>query len=104
MIAWAALLGAGLLEIVWAAGLKQVIWARPLTLAWLLGPLAGSMALLIFAVRTIPIGTAYAIWTGIGVLGAAVIGMAFYAEPANWQRLVCIGLILAGVIGLRVFS
>lgn len=104
MFAWVALLGAGLLEIVWAAGLKQVIWAKPLTLAWLLGPLLGSMALLIFAARTIPIGTAYAVWTGIGALGAALIGMGFYAEPVTWQRLACIGLILAGVIGLRVFS
>ena len=104
MMAWLALIGAGILEIFWAIGLKQFSWAKPLSLFWLLAPLAGSMALLMVAARTIPIGTAYAVWTGIGILGAAVIGMAFYAEPVNWQRLVCIGLILAGVIGLRVYS
>lgn len=104
MWAWAALLGAGLLEILWAAGLKQVSWDRPMTLLWLFAPLAGSMALLIVAARTIPIGTAYAVWTGIGAVGAAAIGMAFYAEPASWPRLACIGLIVAGVVGLRVFS
>ncbi len=104
MLAWVALLCAGLLEIVWAGGLKQIDWSRPVTVMWPLGALAGSMALLIWAVRVIPIGTAYAVWTGIGAVGAAAIGMYLYAEPATWPRLACIGLILAGVIGLRVFS
>lgn len=104
MWAWAALLGAGLLEVIWAAGLKQVSWARPFSLIMLLVPLAGSMALLIAAARTIPIGTAYAVWTGIGAVGAALVGMYFFGEPASLPRFLCIGLIVAGVIGLRLFA
>lgn len=104
MMAWMALIGAGILEIFWAIGLKHFGWAKPLYLFWLLAPLAGSMALLMMAARTIPIGTAYAVWTGIGAAGVALLGIWLYSEPVSWPRLACIGLILAGVIGLRVFS
>lgn len=104
MMAWIALIGAGILEILWAIGLKQFSWAKPLFLVWLLAPLVGSMALLTMAARTIPIGTAYAVWTGIGAAGVALLGMWLYSEPVSWPRLACIGLILVGVIGLRVFS
>lgn len=103
MLAWAALLAAGVLEIVWAGGLKSMQLARPLSVLWPMAALLGSMGLLFSAVRTIPIGTAYAVWTGIGAAGTAALGIALFAEPASWPRLVCIGLIVVGVIGLKVW-
>lgn len=102
MLAWAALIAAGVLEIVWTGGLKQMQLARPISIMWPMAALVGSMGLLVWAVRSIPIGTAYAVWTGIGAVGAVAIGMYLYAEPATWPRLACIGLIVAGVIGLKV--
>lgn len=66
--------------------------------------LAGSMILLWVATQKLPIGTAYAVWTGIGAVGAAVVGMALYGEPATAVRAVCIALIVAGIVGLKLFS
>ena len=102
-MAWVILFIAGLLEIVWAVGLKYTegftrLWPTVATGV----ALVASMALLGVAVRTLPLGTAYAVWTGIGTVGTAVLGIVLFREPATAVRLACIGLILAGIIGLRL--
>jgi quaternary ammonium compound-resistance protein SugE len=101
-MAWILLLLAGLLEIGWAIGLKYAqgftrLWPSLLTLA----AMAASMYLLALAARGLPIGTAYAVWVGIGAAGTAVLGMVLFDEPRDLARLVCLGLIIAGVLGLR---
>ena len=101
-MAWMTLFFAGLLEIGWAVGLKYTngfsrLWP---TIATAIA-LVASMALLGLAVRTLPIGTAYAVWTGIGAAGTAILGIWLFHEPATAVRLLCIGLIVAGVLGLR---
>lgn len=104
-MAWGILFVAGLLEIGWAIGLKYTEGFTRL------GPtvatavmLVASMALLGVALRTLPLGTAYAVWTGIGSVGTAVLGIVLFGEPATAMRLVCIGLIVAGILGLRLAS
>ncbi|HEX8903396.1 MAG TPA: SMR family transporter, partial [Longimicrobiaceae bacterium] len=96
---------AGLFEIAWAVGLK---YSAGLTRLWpALGTaaaLAASMALLALALRTLPLGTAYAVWTGIGSIGTAVLGIVLFREPATAMRLLCIALIVAGIVGLRLAS
>jgi len=104
MGAWAALLIAGVLEVIWASGLKLFSWQRPLLSLGVLAALAASFLLLAQAARQLPIGTAYAVWTGIGAVGAAIVGILFFREPATLTRMACIGLIIAGVIGLKVQS
>jgi quaternary ammonium compound-resistance protein SugE len=103
--AWIALLIAGLLEIVWMYCMKA---SHGFTRLWpSLGFMAASFTsfwFLAFAVRTIPIGTGYAIWTGIGAVGAAVLGILVYKEPATAARLLCILLIVAGIAGLKLQS
>ena len=101
-MAWIALFVAGLLEIGWAVGLKYTEGFTRLgpTIATLVA-LIGSMALLGVALRTLPLGTAYAVWTGIGTVGTALLGIALFREPATALRLVCIGLIVAGIVGLK---
>ena len=101
---WATLVVAGLLEVLWASGLKNVSLQRPLTSLGVLVALAGSMILLWVATQKLPIGTAYAVWTGIGAVGAAVVGILVYGEPATAVRAVCILLIVAGIVGLKLFS
>ena len=102
-MAWITLFAAGLLEIGWAIGLKESHgFTRPVPLAWTLAALIGSMALLSIAIRQLPLGTAYAVWTGIGAVGTAALGMALYGESTAAPRLVFIGLILAGIAGLRL--
>src|SRR3712207_1544340 len=101
-MAWVVLFVAGLLEIGWAVGLKYTegftrLWPTVATGV----ALVASMALLGVALRTLPLGTAYAIWTGIGSVGTAVLGIVLFREPATAMRLVCIGLIVAGIIGLK---
>ncbi|MDB5370041.1 MAG: small multidrug resistance protein [Roseomonas sp.] len=103
MIAWIALFFAGLLEIGWAAGLKQSagftrLWPSILTII----AMVGSFALLAFAMRSLPLGTAYAVWTGIGTVGAAILGMALFGEAATPARIFCILLIVAGIAGLKM--
>ena len=102
-MAWIALFVAGLLEIGWAVGLKYTegftrLWPTVATALALIG----SMALLGVALRSLPLGTAYAVWTGIGTVGTALLGIALFREPASALRLVCIGLILAGIVGLKL--
>ena len=100
---WFWLLIAGALEIAWAVGLKYTEgWTRIGPSLATLVAMAASFWCLAQAVRHIPIGTGYAIWTGIGAVGMAVLGMALFAESAAWPRLACIGLIVAGVVGLKV--
>lgn len=96
---WVILLTAGLLEIGWALGLTQqgTGW-RIATLACL----GASFWLLAIAVRDLPIGTAYAVWTGIGAVGTSAFGMVFFNEPSNAGRLACLAFIIIGIIGLKV--
>ncbi len=101
---WLTLVVAGLLEVLWASGLKNVGVQRPLTSLGVLVALAGSMVLLWVATQKLPIGTAYAVWTGIGAVGAALVGVAVYGEPATAVRAVCILLIVSGIVGLKLFS
>lgn len=102
---WIILLVAGLFEIVWAVGLKYSEgFSRPLPSVITIVSMVISMALLAVALRTLPVGTAYAVWTGIGVVGTAVFGIVLLGEPAEALRLLCIGLIVSGVVGLRLVS
>lgn len=103
--AWLVLLVAAGFEVGWAVGLKYTAgftrwWPSVLTIA----AMAISMYLLAVAARTLPIGTAYAVWTGIGAVGTALFGLWLWKEPATVARLVCIALIVAGVVGLKLFS
>ena len=102
---WLILFVAGLLEIVWAIGLKYTdgftkLWASVVTIF----AMVGSVYLLSVAVRSIPVGTAYAIWTGIGAVGVAAIGMLALGEPRHGLRIACILLIVLGILGLKLFS
>jgi quaternary ammonium compound-resistance protein SugE len=104
-MAWIYLFVAGLLEIVWAVGLKYTQGFTKLAPSVVtLVAMAGSIALLGLALRQLPLGTAYAIWTGIGTVGTAVAGMIMLGEPAGAMRLVCIALIVAGIFGLKLLS
>lgn len=102
-MAWVYLTLAGVFEVAWAVGLK---YTQGFTRFWpsvyTLGTMAVSIWLLSLAVRTLPLGTAYAVWTGIGAVGTVVVGMLFLAESRDWPRLVCIGLILCGIVGLKL--
>ena len=101
-MAWAMLFVAGLLEIGWAVGLKYTQgFTRPGPTVATIAALIGSMALLGLAVRTLPLGTAYAVWTGIGTIGTAVLGIVLLNEPATFLRLFFIGLIAIGILGLK---
>lgn len=100
---WFVLLAAGLFECAWAVGLKYShgfsrLWPSVFTLA----AMVASFVLLASATRRLPIGTAYAIWTGIGAVGTALLGILIFREPCSFGRLFCIALILCGVIGLRL--
>jgi quaternary ammonium compound-resistance protein SugE len=102
---WLFLIIAGVFEIIWATGLKYTegftrLWASTGTLA----AMAVSMVLLAQALKTIPVGTGYAIWTGIGAAGTAVMGIVLFGESRNVLRLLCIGLIVAGIVGLKFSS
>ncbi|MHB1059490.1 MAG: quaternary ammonium compound efflux SMR transporter SugE [Rhodanobacter sp.] len=102
-MAWIYLLLAGLFEVAWAIGLKYTegftrLWPTVGTLA----AMAVSIVLLAMAVKTLPIGTAYAIWTGIGALGAVALGIVLFGDPATPPRLLCVALILVGIVGLKL--
>lgn len=102
-MAWTYLIVAGLLEVGWAIGLKYTDgFTKPLPSVLTGLAIAGSMVLLSIAARTIPIGTAYAVWVGIGAFGTAVIGMAVLGEPANLLRIACLALLVVSVIGLKL--
>ncbi len=100
--AWTWLVVAGLLEVGWAIGLKYTDgWTRPGPSAVTLVLLSLSMWFLALAARDLPIGTAYAVWTGIGAAGTAVLGMVLLGEPRTAWRLACLALIVCGVVGLK---
>ena len=103
MQAWFVLLLAGLAEIGWVIGLKYSEgFTRSAPSTFTVASMAASILLLGWAVRSLPIGTAYAVWTGIGAIGAAIAGLMLFGESANPMRLLCIALIIAGVVGLKL--
>ncbi|HEY9470936.1 MAG TPA: quaternary ammonium compound efflux SMR transporter SugE [Propionibacteriaceae bacterium] len=102
-MAWVVLFIAGLFEVGWAIGLKYTegftrFWPTVGTVA----AMAVSIGLLGLAVRSLPIGTAYPIWTGLGAVGTVALGMVLFSEPATVSRLACVGLVLAGIVGLKL--
>jgi quaternary ammonium compound-resistance protein SugE len=102
-MAWFLLVGAGLLEIVWAIALKYSegfarIWPGAIAVA----AAVASIVMLSIALKSLPVGTAYAVWVGIGAVGVALAGIAFLGESASFARLAFLGLILIGIIGLRL--
>lgn len=100
---WVYLILAGILEIGWAIGLKYTDgWTRLMPSLLTGAGLIGSIYLLNLAVKDLPIGTAYAVWTGIGTVGAAVLGIVLFEEPRTVGRLLCIGMIVAGILGLKI--
>ena len=104
-MAWTILFIAGLMEIGWAIGLKFTEGFTRLVPSALTGIcMIGSIVLLGLALKTLPVGTAYAVWTGIGTVGTAILGVVLFGEPATALRLACIGLIVAGIVGLRVVT
>ena len=101
-MAWTLLVIAGLLEIVWAIGLKYSEgFTKPRASALTIAAMLASLYLLARALQSIPVGTGYAVWTGIGAAGTAVIGMAVLGESVSAARLLCLGLIVLGIIGLK---
>jgi quaternary ammonium compound-resistance protein SugE len=104
-MAWIYLAVAGMLEIVWAIGLKYTEgFTRPLASTITVAAMAASMWCLALALKEIPIGTGYAVWVGIGAVGTAILGIVLFGESAAWPRLVCVALILAGIVGLKLTS
>ena len=102
-MAWTYLLIAGVLEVAWAVGLKYTEgFTRLWPSLWTAAAMVLSMFLLALAVRTLPVGTAYAVWTGIGAVGTVLLGMLLFGEPREAGRIVCVALIVAGVVGLRL--
>ena len=102
-MSWSILFLAGLFEVVWAVGLKYTegftrLWPSVGTVA----AMALSFYLLAVAMRSLPLGTAYAVWVGIGAIGTAILGIVLFNEPASAGRLLSLGLILAGIIGLKL--
>jgi quaternary ammonium compound-resistance protein SugE len=100
---WIILIIAGLFEVGWAIGLKYTegfsrFWPSVGTVV----AMTVSVVLLGWAMRTLPVGTAYAVWTGIGAVGTVILGIVLFGEPASAARLLCVGLIVAGIIGLKV--
>ena len=104
-MSWTLLFIAGLFEVGWAIGLKYTdgftrLWPSVGTAVSMLI----SVGLLGLAMRDLPVGTAYAVWTGVGAVGTVILGIALFNEPANAARLVCVGLIVAGILGLKLTS
>jgi quaternary ammonium compound-resistance protein SugE len=104
-MAWLYLLLAGVLEVVWALSMKRTDGFTKLGPSlFTIGFMGMSFYLLALAMRALPVGTAYAVWTGIGAAGTVLFGMFFFNEPRDAGRLACVGLIIAGVLGLKFFS
>jgi quaternary ammonium compound-resistance protein SugE len=102
-MAWLMLLVAGLFEVAWAIGLKYTegftrLWPSVGTLA----AMGLSVLLLGMAMKTLPVGTSYAVWVGVGAVGTAILGIVLFGEPANAGRLISLGLIVAGIVGLKL--
>jgi len=104
-MAWLYLLIAGLFEIAWAIGLKYTEgFSRLLPSLWTVASMVFSVIFLSLALKTLPVGTAYAVWTGIGAIGTVLLGIYLFAEPATVLRLACIGLIVCGIVGLKLVT
>jgi quaternary ammonium compound-resistance protein SugE len=104
-MAWTVLTIAGLLEIGWAIGLKYSVgFTRLWPTVGTVAAMVLSMGMLGIAVNSLPVGTAYAVWTGIGTLGTAVLGLWLFDEPATAARLACIGMVAAGIVGLKLVT
>src|SRR4029077_4331776 len=104
-MSWTYLVIAGLLEIVWAIGLKYTDgFSKLMPSVITIAAMIASVAFLALALKTIPVGTGYAVWTGIGAVGTAILGIVLFAEPATAARICCIALIVAGIIGLKIVS
>jgi quaternary ammonium compound-resistance protein SugE len=104
-MAWVVLVVAGLFEVVWAIGLKYTdgftrLWPSVATVV----ARVASVVLLAWAMKTLPVGTAYAVWTGIGAVGTVILGIALFGEAATLARLACVGLIVAGIVGLKLVT
>ncbi|MBZ9712441.1 MULTISPECIES: quaternary ammonium compound efflux SMR transporter SugE [Deinococcus] len=104
-MAWILLVIAGLLEVGWAIGLKYTEgFTRPLPTALTLLSMVASMGLLGLATKTLPIGTAYGVWVGIGAVGAAILGIVLFQEPATAPRLLFMALMVVAIVGLKATS
>ena len=104
-MAWFLLVIAGRLEVGWAIGLKYTVgFTRVVPSVLTITAMVASMGLLGLAIRTLPLGTAYAVWTGIGTVGSVILGIVLFGEPATVVRIVCILLIVAGIVGLKLVS
>jgi quaternary ammonium compound-resistance protein SugE len=104
-MAWLYLVVAGLFEVAWAIGLKYTDgFTRLAPSLWTVATMALSLLFLGLALKTLPVGTAYAIWTGVGAVGTAILGIYLFGDPATLARLGCIGLIVAGIVGLKLVS
>jgi quaternary ammonium compound-resistance protein SugE len=102
-MSWVYLFLAGLFEIGWALGLKLSDgFSKPWATTFTIFSLVISMSLLGLALRTLPMGTAYAIWTGIGAVGIAIVGMIWFGDGVTAARIICIALIVAGIVGLKL--
>jgi quaternary ammonium compound-resistance protein SugE len=102
---WVVLMVAGLLEVAWAVGLKYSAgFTRPWPSALTALAMLGSVLMLGVALRSLPLGTAYAVWTGIGTVGTAIFGVMVLGEPASLARLLCMVLIVAGIAGLKLLT
>lgn len=104
-MAWLILGIAGLFETAWAIGLKYTDgFTRLWPTVWTVIAMVISVVMLGIAMRTLPVGTAYAVWTGIGTVGTVILGIYLFGDSAEAGRLICVGLILAGIIGLKLLS
>lgn len=104
-LSWIFLIIAGCLECCWAVGIKYTEgFSRPIPSFLTAAAMIASFWLLSLAMKTIPIGTAYVVWTGIGAVGVAIFGMMLFDEPRDLARILCLLLIISGVIGLKIFS
>ncbi len=101
-MAWVALFFAGVFEIGWAIGLKYTAgFTRLMPSLWTVASMAISLGLLGYALKTLPVGTAYAVWTGVGAAGTALLGIYLFGESASVVRLASLGLIILGILGLK---
>lgn len=102
-MAWMILLLAGLLEVVWAIGLKYTAgFTRPLPTLVTVAAMVASVALLGLAMKSLPVGTAYAVWVGVGAVGTVILGIVLFGDPVNLVRMVSVALIVAGIVGLKL--